>query len=140
VAGVPEDLMKIPRLAPALCLLILLAAPGDSVAQSTYNSVQLSWTAPGDDSLSGTADLYDLRYATTTITAANFAGATQVTGLPAPGSPGASQSFTVTGLQPSTTYWFAIKTQDDAGNWSPRRPARRPTTSGRPRQASPSPP
>jgi chitodextrinase len=115
---VPEDLMKHPRLASALCLLLLGILPAESLAQSAWNSVPLTWTASGDDSLTGTATQYDLRYSTTLITAANFASATQVTGLPTPGAPGAAQSHTVTGLQPATTYWFAIKTADDVGNWS----------------------
>ena len=110
--------MKHPRLASALCLLLLGVIPAESLAQSAWNSVQLTWTASGDDSLTGTAAQYDLRYATSLITAANFASATQVTGVSTPGAPGASQSHTVTGLQPATTYWFAIKTADDAGNWS----------------------
>ena len=118
LADVPEDLMKHPRLAAALSLLLLGSLPADSLAQSAWNSVQLNWTASGDDSLTGTATQYDLRYATSLITAANFTSATQVTGVPAPGAPGASQSYTVTGLQPATTYWFAIKTADDAGNWA----------------------
>ena len=110
--------MKHLCLAPALCLLLLGIIPAASVAQSASNSVQLTWTASGDDSLTGTASQYDLRYSTSLITAANFASATQVTGEPVPGAPGASQSHTVTGLQPATTYWFAIKTADDVGNWS----------------------
>jgi chitodextrinase len=118
VADVPEDLMKHLCLAPALCLLLLGIIPAASVAQSASNSVQLTWTASGDDSLTGSATQYDLRYATSAITAANFSSATRVTGLPAPGAPGAADSYTVTGLQPATTYWFAIKTADDAGNWS----------------------
>ena len=110
--------MTLHRLAPALCLLLLGAIPVEASAQTTWNSVNLSWTASGDDSLSGTAAQYDLRYATSAITAGNFASATRVTGVPAPGAPGASESHTVTGLQPATTYWFAIKTADDAGNWA----------------------
>ncbi len=118
VADVPEDLMKHPCLASALCLLLLGTLAADSLAQNAWDSVPLSWTAPGDDSLSGTATQYDLRYATSVITAENFASATQATGEPTPGAPGTSQSHTVTGLQPATTYWFAIKTADDAGNWA----------------------
>jgi chitodextrinase len=118
VAEVPEDLMKHPRLATALGLLLLWAVPSVSIAQTTSNSVNLTWTAPGDDSLAGTASQYDLRYSTSVITAANFASATPAIGEPAPGASGASQSHTVAGLQPATMYWFAIKTADDAGNWS----------------------
>jgi len=110
--------MTLRRFATALGLLLLGAVPSASTAQTTWNSVNLSWTASGDDSLTGTAAQYDLRYASSAITAANFSGATRVTGLPAPGAPGTAESHTVTGLQPATTYWFAIKTADDAGNWS----------------------
>jgi phosphodiesterase/alkaline phosphatase D-like protein len=109
--------MQLGRIAPAL-LLLLVAVPATTHAQTNWNSVRLTWTATGDDSLSGTAAQYDLRYSTSTITAANFASATRATGLPTPGAPGAAESFTVTGLQPSTLYWFALKAGDDAGNWS----------------------
>jgi len=110
--------MKHPCLATALSLLLLWIVPAVSTAQTTSNSVTLTWTAPGDDSLTGTASQYDLRYSTLLITAANFASATSVIGEPAPGVSGTSQSHTVTELQPATTYWFAIKTADNAGNWS----------------------
>ena len=106
------------RLAAALCLLLLGVLPVTSHAQSAWNSLSLTWTAPGDDSLTGTATQYDLRYSTATITAANFASATRVTGMAAPGASGATETVTVTGLSPATTYYFAIKTADDAGNWS----------------------
>jgi len=88
-------------------------------AQQAWNSVTLSWTTPGDDSLSGTASQFDIRYSTSPITAGNFAAATRFTsGVPAPTAPGSSQSVLVTGLSPSTTYWFAIKTADDVPNWA----------------------
>ena len=73
--------MTLRRLASALSLLLLGTVPSASIAQTTPNSVHLSWTASGDDSLTGTASQYDLRYSTSLITAANFASATQV-GLP----------------------------------------------------------
>jgi chitodextrinase len=106
------------RFAPLLCLLLLATAASESLAQVSWDSVGLTWTAPGDDGLSGRATEYDLRYSTAAITAGNFASATRVTGVPAPSPPGSSESFTVNGLQPGTTYWFAIKTADDVGNWS----------------------
>src|SRR5882762_1495864 len=84
----------------------------------TWNSVQLSWTTPGDDSLTGTASQFDLRYSTSAISALNFASATRWSGTPAPSPPGTRQSTTVTGLLPNTTYFFAIKTGDDVPNWS----------------------
>lgn len=87
-------------------------------AQTTHNSVTLTWTTPGDDSLAGTAAQFDIRYSTSAITAANYASATQATGEPTPSASGTTQSFTVSGLAPNTTYWFAIKTADEVPNWA----------------------
>jgi chitodextrinase len=105
-------------------LVLLMAAAAltapvpAAFAQTTSTSVSLTWTTPGDDSLSGTAAQFDLRYSTAAITAANFGAATRWTAMPAPAVSGTSQSVTVTGLTPNTTYWFAIKTADEVPNWS----------------------
>ena len=88
-------------------------------AQQAWNSVTLTWTTPGDDSLSGTASQFDIRYSTSPITAANFLSATRFsTAVPAPAAPGTSQSAVVTGLSAATTYYFAIKTGDEVPNWA----------------------
>jgi hypothetical protein len=84
----------------------------------TDSTATLSWTAVGDDSLTGTATSYEVRYATTPITAANFASATAVTGVPAPAAPGTPQSVVVHGLTRQVAYYFALRTVDDAGNRS----------------------
>jgi hypothetical protein len=89
-----------------------------SVPQKTYNSVTLSWTAPGDNNASGTAASYDVRYSTATITALNWASATQAGGEPVPQAAGATQSMTISGLSASTAYYFAIKTTDESSNVS----------------------
>ena len=116
--GTVGDPMKTLRL---LCLgapLLLAVAAGGAQAQSPWNSVSLSWTTPGDDSLSGIASQFDLRYSLSPITAANFASATRFMPTPTPATPGTRQSVIVTGLLPNTTYYFAIKTADDVPNWS----------------------
>ncbi len=95
-----------------------LSFAGLVAGDSTSNSIDLGWTAPGDDSTSGTASQYDLRYSTSPITNANWGSATQVTGEPVPHAAGSPESLTVTGLQPSTIYYFAIKTADEIPNWS----------------------
>ena len=84
----------------------------------TWNSIQVSWTTPGDDSLTGTAAQFDLRYSTSAITANNFASATRWNGTPTPAAPGTRQSVVVGGLTPNTTYYFAIKTGDEVPNWA----------------------
>ena len=85
---------------------------------ATDTSIDMSWTAPGDNGNTGTAASYDLRYSTSPITSGNFSSATQVLGVPAPQVAGTVQSMSVSGLVASTTYYFAIKTSDAAGNVS----------------------
>ncbi len=103
----------------ALACLGLMMTPKLALSQAvTSNSVRLTWTAVGDDSLTGTAAGYDVRYSTAPITPSNWGSAAQASGEPAPAAPGNTQTFTVTGLQPSTTYYFAIKTADEVPNWS----------------------
>jgi hypothetical protein len=96
-------------------IIIGLAA---NVSAQEYTSITLNWTAPGDDGDVGQATAYDVRYSTSPITEQNWDSATPVDGEPAPSPAGSAESFTVSGLQPSTTYYFAIKTSDEAGNWS----------------------
>jgi chitodextrinase len=103
-----------------LTLALITAATASEVrAQTvTWNSVSLTWTTPGDDSLVGIASQFDLRYSTAQITAGNFASATRWSAMPAPAAPGTGQSVTVTGLVPNTTYYFAMKTGDEVPNWA----------------------
>lgn len=90
-----------------------------AVGQVGPHSVELTWTAPGDNGTTGKASQYDIRYSTSVITNdADFAAASQVTGEPAPQSSGAAERVVVTGLAPRTTYWFAIKTSDEVPNTS----------------------
>ncbi|HUW82091.1 MAG TPA: Calx-beta domain-containing protein, partial [Phycisphaerae bacterium] len=84
----------------------------------TSASIDLAWTAPGDDGSTGTAQSYDVRYSTSAITEGNWASATQVSGEPAPMPAGTAQGVTVSGLSPGTTYYFAMKTSDEVPNVS----------------------
>jgi hypothetical protein len=84
----------------------------------TDRGMVVAWTAPGDDGATGTATTYDLRYSTSPITSGNFATATRVAVPPVPGAAGTAQSYVMTGLNPSTTYYLALRTVDEAGNWS----------------------
>jgi hypothetical protein len=91
-----------------------------AVTSTSASAAFLVWSAPGDNGHEGTASRYDLRYAITPITTDDeFNAATQLTGEPAPSPAGTSESMTVNGLQPGTTYYFAIKTFDQVGNVSP---------------------
>lgn len=88
------------------------------VTDFTSTSATLAWTAPGDDSTVGTASQYDIRYSMSPITEANWNAASQASNEPTPQTAGSSESFTVTGLDPSTTYYFALKTADEVPNLS----------------------
>jgi len=91
---------------------------GNLVASNpTLTSIDLSWTAPGDDGGVGTAASYDARYSTSSIIEGNWASATQVTGEPTPQAAGSSETMTISGLS-GTTYYFAIKAADETGNES----------------------
>ena len=110
--------MRVRGCAVVFAVLVALTVALPSIAQQPWDSVKLKWTAPGDDGTVGRASQYDLRYATFAITAANFATATRYTTITIPSVAGVTDSCTVTGLTPSTTYWFAIKTADEVPNWA----------------------
>jgi len=75
----------------------------------------LSWTAPGNDYMVGTADHYDIRWSTSPITDAGFWNATALSGAPAPKAPGTAQQMSTDAPSGSSVY-FAMRTIDAAGN------------------------
>jgi len=105
---------------------IQVKAPTDTISPGTVadlatsklksNSITLIWTAPGDDGDAGTVTAYEIRYSD--VTPFNWDKATQISKPPIPQPAGTQENFTVTGLSPSTTYYFALKAVDEAGNWS----------------------
>ena len=82
------------------------------------NTIDVSWTAPGDDADTGTATSYDLRYSIAEINDGNWSSATQVSAEPTPSAAGSSESMTVSGLSEDTLYYFALKTSDEVPNES----------------------
>jgi len=103
----------------AVGFLLLLLAPVLAHAQGGGpDTLQLVWTAPGDDGAVGTAATYEVRVSTAPITLGNWSAASVVGPAPAPLPSGKRQGLTVRGLSSGTTYYFAMRTVDDAGNWS----------------------
>lgn len=106
-----------------------LSALGDtkSTADGDFQKTLLSWTAPGDDGYIGTCSSYTVRYATWSAgntsalwdawwTHASVLDAGLKAPLPTPTAAGTSQTYTITGLTDGTTYYWAIKSVDDASN------------------------
>lgn len=83
-------------------------------------SIQFSWTAPGSDFGKFTESIasYDFRMATSIFTTSNWSGQTKPAGLPTPGQPVTKETFTLTSLLPSTSYYFGIRGVDSFGNLS----------------------
>ena len=97
------------------------AAVTNLTANSTVSSdITITWTAPGDDGNAAgtTASGYDIRYSTSVVTAGSWDSATRVVSLPMPHPAGTSESHTVVGLLVNATYYFGIKSRDEASNWS----------------------
>lgn len=90
----------------------------DEVDFGSSVGVRLTWTAPGDDGNYGRAKTYDLRYSTSPITDSSWQEAYQFIGEPRTAAAGTIQSCFISGLIARTKYYFAIKTVDEAGNWS----------------------
>jgi Leucine Rich repeats (2 copies)/Fibronectin type III domain len=89
-----------------------------TVTEIAPTMVTLQWTAPGDDHDTGLATSYDLRYFLREITPSEWESSTAVVGLPVPSPPDSLDSVSVSGLMEDSTYFFAIRAVDDAGNWS----------------------
>ncbi|MCA9727538.1 MAG: fibronectin type III domain-containing protein, partial [Candidatus Eisenbacteria bacterium] len=93
-------------------------APSLLVSNLTEESLDLEWTATGDDGSTGQATAYDLRQSLSPITEANFETATPISGLPDPGPLGTPASVSLSQLTPDTEYYFALRILDEAGNGS----------------------
>ncbi|MEA2113174.1 MAG: lamin tail domain-containing protein, partial [Patescibacteria group bacterium] len=67
----------------------------------------------------GTSTEYIIRYATSSaITADNWASSTDIINEPTPCIASTTESLAVSGLEANETYYWAIKSEDDAGNIS----------------------
>ncbi|MDZ7373910.1 MAG: Ig-like domain-containing protein [candidate division KSB1 bacterium] len=84
-------------------------------------SARLHWSAPAErGGTNSRAYRYDVRYSTTPIDPQTFESAPRALGAAdlVPGEAGSDQEFVVYGLAPGGTYYFAIRSEDAAGNAS----------------------
>jgi hypothetical protein len=91
-----------------------------AVGNPTYTSLTLTWISPQSSTGWGPATQYDIRYSLSPITNdADWNAATQLANPPSPNPPGSPETLLVIGLNPCTTYYFAIKAADSNGTWTP---------------------
>lgn len=95
-----------------------VTSPGqvtDLAGTASWRVVSLSWTSPGDDGYLGniTGGQYDIMYSTDpsfgVYTLVNMATTTVH---------GARSNYQVGGLTDGTSYYFSVRTADEAGRWS----------------------
>jgi ferredoxin/chitodextrinase len=85
--------------------------------QSSYNNrITINWTAPGDDGNIGTCAAYEIRYAYSPITEANWNSANVFNSPPTPDPAGSNESCQITGLHAGDVYYFAVRALDEADN------------------------
>lgn len=87
------------------------------VESATENSMKLNWTVP-ENKVNEFFQGYIIAYSKAEITEGNFESAQYVESPPAPKEPLSADSFTVSGLEPNTKYYFAIKIQNNTGGFS----------------------
>jgi hypothetical protein len=93
-------------------------ASTDLLANDTSGTINIAWTAPGDDGTIGRADHYVMKYSTSPISESNWNLATTFANPPLPAPAGNEQFCEISGLYSGRQYYLAIKTYDDVGNVS----------------------
>jgi hypothetical protein len=89
------------------------------VIRTISTMATLQWTAPGDDEDVGTASMYDIRFVMgPEFLDEDWETAQQVDDEPVPQGAGAIEEFTAAGFQDGVEYSLALKTVDEADNWS----------------------
>ncbi|UCH83265.1 MAG: hypothetical protein JSW50_12480 [Candidatus Latescibacterota bacterium] len=104
---------RLDTIPPAVVVDLRIRAPN-------IHTLAVVWTAPGDDGPDGVAARYDIRYSTSSITPENWDQARAIDErlIPTPKPGGQVETIVVVGLEPGTTYHFALKTADEVPNWS----------------------
>lgn len=94
------------------------AAISDLQENPGFYQIELSWTAPGDDGIQGTAAGYELRYSTENISPTNWGDAQIISQVPQPLIAGTQQGCIINDIEEEEEYYFAIKAYDENQNFS----------------------
>ena len=103
-------------LTPPEDVIDLDVEPADSIGQ-----VGMNWTEPADDGsdpASGPVDHYVIKYYANPIDGSNWAYAREYPVRPDGVTPGATRSFTMTGLPAGEFNYYAVRAYDENGNQS----------------------
>lgn len=89
-----------------------------STTGQAVGSIDLSWTAPGDNGDIGTASLYEIRIAPERFDESTWTSASLFISPPIPEPAGTEQFVSIDNLNPGQIYFTAIKSYDMSGNAS----------------------
>ncbi len=92
------------------------AAITDLISNSFEDSLELIWSAVGDDGLEGTAFRYEVRYNENEINDSNWDSATEFSQNIIPSQPGVLEQLFIDDLPQQINYFFAIKAFDEEDN------------------------
>jgi WD40 repeat protein len=108
------ELNQIDIIPPGEPLNLQIVDLGDTADDSRM--LDLSWIAPGDNEMEGTATGYDLRYGLVPPTTENWETMTAAVGLPAPAEAGTRQEAVIRLDAQDDTLYFALRAYDEALN------------------------
>jgi len=89
-----------------------------AATRATSRTIAVTWTAPSENGPPGRASSYEIRYSQEMISEGDWDSAALAPGAPVPAQEGTQESFVVTGLEPQTFYYLAVRSEDRAGNLS----------------------
>jgi subtilisin family serine protease len=124
IAWLAEKVATAARLNAFQCLLDADTVPpgqvlGLRVTEPLSDGFVLSWTATGDDLDHGEGTAYDMRISRVPFEAAGFESASRVPLTSPPLPAGAAELHEIHGLEPSRTYFIALRAVDEWGNTGP---------------------
>jgi formylglycine-generating enzyme required for sulfatase activity len=99
------------KVAPGRVTDLKVADVGDS-------TVTLTWTAPGGDGTTGKVEAYEVRWLDSPITEPDWTAGTVAGPLPVPGVAGTPEAAVLDEVTSGAMRYFALKSRDEAGNWS----------------------